>query len=210
MTCAMSVELGAYALHALEHAEVDAVQRHLGDCPQCRAELRELEFTASLLSLLTADDFEQLSGTPGEDLGHGRRLAPRHRAILPLVAAVLSVATALIPRAFQHHEQHASASVITAADPTTHVRAAVSVDPEQDGTRLHLNLAGAYPQGWCSLVVRSRNGQQDTAATWRADARGSAEVAGMTAIPAERLGELEVVTGTGVVLVRIPMPSPHP
>jgi len=208
MTCAMSVELGAFALHALDADEADAVQRHLGECPLCQAELRELEFTASLLSLLTADDLDQLSGQAAKP-GRVRRLARRHRAVLPLVAAVLAVATALMPRAFDHHDRTPAASVLTVADPTTHVRAAVSVHPTSDGSRVHLTLTGAYPQGWCSLVAKSRDGQQDTAATWRADTRGSADVAGMTAIPAERLSELDVVTGTGVVLVTIPVPGHH-
>jgi hypothetical protein len=208
MTCSMSVELGAFALHALDDEEADAVQRHVGECPLCREELRDLEFTASLLSLLTADDLEQLSGEAGKP-GRVRRLARRHRAVLPLVAAVLAVATAVMPRAFDHHDQTPVGSVLTVADPTTHVRAAVSVHPASDGSRLHLTLTGAYPQGWCSLVARSRDGQQDTAATWRADARGSADVAGMSAIPAERLSELDVVTGAGVVLVTIPMPAHH-
>lgn len=208
MTCAMSVELGAFALHALDADEADAVQRHLGECPLCQAELRELEFTASLLSLLTADDLDQLSGQAAKP-GRVRRLARRHRAVLPLVAAVLAVATALMPRAFDHHDRTPAASVLTVADPTTHVRAAVSVHPTSDGSRVHLTLTGAYPQGWCSLVAKSQDGQQDTAATWRADTRGSADVAGMTAIPAERLSELDVVTGTGVVLVTIPVPGHH-
>ena len=212
MTCSMSVELGAFALHALDDDEADAVQRHVGGCPPCREELRELEFTASLLSLLTADDLEQLSGEAGKP-GRIPRIARRHRAVLPLVAplvaAVLAVATALMPRAFDHHDLTPSESVLTVADPTTHVRAAVSVHPASDGSRLHLTLTGAYPQGWCSLVARSRDGQQDTAATWRAGARGSADVAGTTAIPAERLSELDVVTGTGVVLVTIPVPGHH-
>lgn len=208
MTCAMSVELGAFALHALDADEADAVQRHLGECPLCQAELRELEFTASLLSLLTADDLDQLSGQAAKP-GRVRRLARRHRAVLPLVAAVLAVATALMPRAFDHHDRTPAASVLTVADPTTHVRAAVSVHPTSDGSRVHLTLTGAYPQGWCSLVAKSRDGQQDTAATWRADTRGSADVAGMTAIPAQHLSELDVVTGTGVVLVTIPVPGHH-
>jgi anti-sigma factor RsiW len=217
MTCSMSVELGAYVLHALEHDDADAVQRHLEGCPQCQTELRELEFTASLLSLLSAEDLEQLEDAARPDDGHPehdgvggvRRSLRRHRAVLPLIAAVLAVATSLMPRTFEHAEPASSATVITAADPATHVSAAVSVDRVRDGTRLHLSLTGAYPQGWCSLVARSRDGHQDTAATWRADARGSADVAGMTAIPADRLGELDVVTGTGVVLVTIPMPGPH-
>jgi hypothetical protein len=122
-----------------------------------------------------------------------------------LVAAVLAVATAVLPRAFEHHEPGLRASVVSAVDPTTHVHATVAVAPAPDGTRLHLTLAGAYPKGWCSLVAHSRDGHADTAATWRADAQGGADVAGTTAIPVDRLDQLDVVSDTGAVLVAIPM-----
>ncbi len=205
MTCAMNVELGAYVLHALEEHEAAAVEHHLDGCDLCMAELHELEFTASLLSLLSAEDlaeFERHSLPPEHDV---RRPPRRHRAVPLLVAAVLAAATALVPRTFVHHESGPSASVVRALDPTTHVRAAVSLGSQPDGTRLHLSLTGAYPKGWCSLVAHSRDGRSDTAATWRASAGGTADVDGMTAIPIDRLTELDVVTDTGAVLVSIPV-----
>jgi anti-sigma factor RsiW len=215
MTCAMNIELGAYVLHALEQDEADAVTRHLGQCALCQAELRELEFTASLLSLLSAEDLEQFEqglsgpGTDADDVPpRTRRRGRGHRAPLLLVAAVLAAATAFVPRTLVHHDAPPPASVVRAADPATHVRAAVSVRAQQGGTRLHLSLVGAYPKGWCALVAHSRDGRSDTAATWRADAGGTADVTGTTAIPADRLRELDVVTDTGAVLVTIPMPGP--
>lgn len=210
MTCAMSIELGAYVLHALEQDEAVAVERHVDGCDQCLGELHELEFTASLLSLLTPGDLEQFERSSTRPYAQGDGVATfrrRHRGILALLAAAVAAATWIAPRAFEQHEPPSRTSVIRAADPTTHVRAAVTVDRQEAGTRLHLSLAGAYPKGWCSLVAHSREGRVDTAATWRADAHGSADVAGMTAIPADHLTELDVVTDTGVVLVTIPMPG---
>lgn len=209
MTCVMNVEIGAYVLHALEEDEALALERHVAGCPQCQEELRELEFTASLLSLLSAEDLRQFEAVPGP--GGDRPVVPpasrRHRAFLPLVAAALVAAMSLSPRAFDHPAPTTQATVVRAADPTTHVRASVSVAGQADGTRLHLSLVGAYPKDWCSLVAHSRGGRTDTAATWRADAQGTADVAGMTGIPAENLSELDVVTDTGVVLVTIPIPK---
>ena len=214
MTCVMNVEIGAYVLHALEEDEALALERHVAGCPQCQEELRELEFTASLLSLLSAEDLRQFEAAepgPGGDQAVVPPASRRHRAFLPLVAAALVAAMSLAPRAFDHPAPTTHATVIRAADPATHVRASVSVAGQADGTRLHLSLVGAYPTGWCSLVAHARDGRTETAATWRADARGTADVAGMTGIPAEDLSELDVVTDTGVVLVTIPIPkTQHP
>jgi hypothetical protein len=85
------------------------------------------------------------------------------------------------------------------------VTAAVRLARQESGTRVHLRLSGAYPQDWCTLVAHSRDGRTDTAATWRADAVGAADVDGMTAISTSQLSELDVVTDSGRVLVRIPV-----
>jgi hypothetical protein len=74
------------------------------------------------------------------------------------------------------------------------------------GTQLHLALDGVYPSGWCSLVAHSRDGQSDTAATWVADRQGAASVYGVTAIPVSQLTELDVLTASGALLVRISLP----
>lgn len=42
--------LGAFALDALEVNEADAVDRHLRECPRCRAEVEEFRETAAMLA----------------------------------------------------------------------------------------------------------------------------------------------------------------
>ncbi|MBA2280779.1 MAG: anti-sigma factor [Acidimicrobiia bacterium] len=42
--------LGAYALHALDDHEVDAVEAHLPTCPQCRAEVDDFREVTALLA----------------------------------------------------------------------------------------------------------------------------------------------------------------
>ncbi|MBO0846224.1 MAG: hypothetical protein J2P22_12505, partial [Nocardioides sp.] len=122
------------------------------------------------------------------------------------VALVATVAVPVARATFDDRQTStASATVLHAANPATRVRAAVTLASQNTGTHLDLSLSGAYPGDWCSLVARARDGQTDTAATWRADAQGTAHVAGTTAIPASRLRELDVVTDTGSVLVRIPV-----
>jgi hypothetical protein len=206
-TCQMSDELGAFVLHALEHDEDAEVRRHVAGCDLCQDEVQELSFTVSLLSLLTLEDLAELdvdrtAGAASESVGRrpGRR-------VLMAAAAAAAVGVLAIPAAgiLDRSGPPPSAHVIHASNPSTRVEAAVTLARQESGTRVTLDLSGAYPSGWCALVARSLDGRTDTAATWRADASGAAHVAGMTAISTTRLRELDVVTDTGRVLVRIPV-----
>ena len=47
--------LGAYALDAVDADEADAVERHLRDCPRCRAEVEQHRETAAVLAHAGAD-----------------------------------------------------------------------------------------------------------------------------------------------------------
>jgi len=198
--------LGAYVLDALEPDEAQAVHTHLIDCPDCSAEVGSLTGTASVLALLTPGDVEQFyDGPPAE----ARPPRPRHRAAWALVAAVLVAAAGLGGAgAFSGGGSGPTLpGVVRVVDPRTHVQAAVSMVAHPWGTQLHLDLSGARPGEWCALVARSRDGRSDTAASWTADRTGWAGVDGATAIPADRLSELDVVTRAGAVLVRITLPD---
>lgn len=211
-TCQMSIELGAYVLHALEDDEDEQVRRHVVDCDLCQDEVRDLSFTASLLALLSLEDLAELEQLDElGQLGHmegaprAERRRPRRRILLAAAAVVLTALAIPAARVLDHPASAPSATVIRASDPGTNVTAAVTLARAESGTRVNLSLSGAYPQGWCALVAHSRDGRTDTAATWRADASGTAHVTGTTAIPTTRLSELDVVTDTGRVLVRIPV-----
>lgn len=219
MTCRMDNELGAYVLGALDAAESEVVQRHLIHCQTCRDEVRDLAGTAALLALLTPHDVEQLYDRDLADDGMERTNArpprpSRRRAALVLAAAAVT-ATVSVGAVRVLGDDHgpsnsgvarANADVVRVVDPTTHARAAVTMTGRSWGTQLDLSLAGSYPSGWCSLVAHSRDGVSDTAAAWTADSHGAARVAATTAIPTSRLSELDVLTDTGEVLVRIAVP----
>jgi hypothetical protein len=220
MTCDIDLELGAYVLHALEPEEAEAVAGHLARCEACREEARSLAATADLLALLRPEDVDELDvPDPEEDepsgtTPSGRRRTTRGRAARAAVggaALVGATLTAAFVTGVGHpghdHDPPPSHHVVQAADPATHVHAAVAMTQRTSGTRLRLTLTGAYPHGRCSLVARSRDGRTDTAATWVADTHGAAWVTGTTAFRADQLTEFDVVTGTGRVLVRIPVPQ---
>jgi len=218
MTCPIESELGAFVLHALEPEEAESVSAHLITCRDCSKEAESLAATAGLMGLLRAADFERLGdpcleeGQPSVKTGSRLRRTPLRRAAratggVALVGAALTAAVLVgVTHPGQDSSPRSSQAVVRAVDPDTHVHAEVTMQRRDSGTKLGLTLTGAHPHGLCSLVARSQSGRTDIAATWAADAHGAAWAAGMTAIRADQLTELDVVTGTGRVLVRIPVP----
>lgn len=211
MTCLIDDYLGAYVLHALEPDDAEIVQAHVSGCPTCREEVCSLAGTASVLARLTLQDIEQLY--PPDQAEDGAAAArPRRRRLAVAAAAAVLIAAGTLGgvRVLGGGPGPPPPGTVQVVDPTTHVRAAVTVTGRRSGTHLHLSLAGAgaYPSGWCSLVAHSRDGRSETAATWVADSKGDANVDGATAIPAGQLTELDVITAGGVRLVRINLP-PH-
>src|ERR1700761_1079866 len=63
------LSLGASALGDLPADERAAMSAHIEGCPECRAELRELEGVAALLTLADPARIEQPAVRPPDDLG---------------------------------------------------------------------------------------------------------------------------------------------
>jgi anti-sigma factor RsiW len=203
MTCSTEVDLGAYVLDALEPDEAEEVRQHLHGCPECQDELNGLSDTVIWLALLTPEEVEHLD-EPRRPADVPR---PRSRRVLALAVAggIAASVFAGFVRTAEEPPDPPSGAVVRAVDPASHVQAAVTISARQSETRLGLSLKGAYPRGWCSLVAHSSDGRSETAASWLADPDGSADVTGTTAITRDRLSELDVVTDTGRLLVRIPV-----
>jgi hypothetical protein len=217
MSCELREYVAAYVLDALEPDEAAMLRAHLTACDVCQAELAAVAWIAPLLPLVDVEDVERLDGPPPEqpsprllerliaEIGREAR-TPRGRraaATVGAVALLAAVGTASTVAGGSSHSAGPRTSTIEAVDPRTHVQAAVTVAGRKWGTELGLTLSGAYPNGTCSLVVRSDDGRSETAATWVASPKGTANVPGATAIPASHLKELDVVTATGYQLVRI-------
>ena len=74
-------QVGPYVLGALEPEEMDAMRRHLEDCPRCAAEARSLSGLPALLDLAQADD-EIAAPSPGlEDEVLDRFVRERARSV---------------------------------------------------------------------------------------------------------------------------------
>jgi anti-sigma factor RsiW len=209
MTCSIDNDLGAYVLEALEPDESEAVQAHLAGCPVCRAEVDSLADTAGMLALLTIQDIEQLFGpeSVADTTAPARPRRHRRGALVLAAAAVIAAMTLGGAQVLGGGPGPSPAGTVKVVDPTTHVQATVTVTGRDGGAHLHLALAGAYPSGSCSLVAHARDGRTESTASWVADSTGAANVDAMTAIPASQLSELDVLTTTGVRLVRINLPN---
>ena len=103
------------------------------------------------------------------------------------------------------HHQTAAATVASATDPTSAVRADVRLMADATGTVLALQLAGVTPAEHCRLVAVDARGRQQVAATWVATYEGRATVTGHTSLQPQQITRLLVVTEAGRMLVQVPI-----
>ncbi|MEY9966271.1 anti-sigma factor RsiW [Streptacidiphilus sp. MAP12-16] len=221
--CQESVSLGAYLLGALDPEERRALESHIAGCPLCRAELVELAPLPGLLRHTPFDELEE-SAPAAESLSPVREQSPpaaaaQHRrrnrgrvltaAGLGLAAAVAGVVVyagvsrnGAAPTPAQ--AQAAAAATWTATDPSTHVSAIAALMPEAWGTQFQLKLGGLPSGITCHLVVHDRNGNSETAGTWGSGYASSASVPASTSISPAQISTLDIVDGSGTLLVRLP------
>jgi hypothetical protein len=225
MSCQMESWLGAYVLDALEPDEAASIQAHLVGCRSCRDDVVGLSWIPEVLGRVNIADAEQLddrsapnsSNRPSSGFlerliasaSRERRDRRRHRYSAAIAGAALLTIGAGVTAAAMAGAKPAQTATVRAVDPKTHVNAVVKVTARSWGTQLQLQLSGAYPGGQCALVAHAEDGRVDTAASWVASDAGTANVPGATAIPADQLAELDVVTADGWQLVRVPLPDQH-
>ncbi len=109
MTCAHDVNVGAYVIGALAPAERAGFERHLVDCPSCRASIHELAALPGLLGRLSLRDVagpvpdgEPAGDDPGtlqvwHRAGDASRLAPDGYAAGPATAGPATPGAGAIP-----------------------------------------------------------------------------------------------------------------
>ena len=147
--------LGAYALHAVEPDEVDAIEAHLSECPRCRAELAEHAEVAALLGNSGADAPEGLWDRIAGALEDGP--PPMRVTVSPAEADVIPLARARRPRALSLAAA-AAAVVAVVALGTQVVRQQGEIDDLQsamvdDALLTAANEALADPDGSRSTLV---------------------------------------------------------
>ena len=129
----------------------------------------------------------------------------RRRWVAGIAAAAVFVALSLAAAASSGLWGDRQATVASATDARTSVRADVRLMPDATGSALALSLTGVTPAEHCKLVAIDAQGRRDVAAAWVATYDGRATVTGHTSFRPDQITRLVVVTDAGSTLVRVPI-----
>jgi hypothetical protein len=175
------LSLGAYALGDLPPDERAALAAHLEGCPECSAELRELEGVAALLPLADPARIEAPAVRPPADLGarieaqigaerarEGR--AKRRRRLrfgfggavaVAAVAAVLALVVIPIGGESSPDQEVNFGSVANG------VSIKATLEPHAFGTEIHMYVKGVESGTLCRVFLRDAQGHTFSAGTFR-------------------------------------------
>ena len=220
VSCAQArLSLGSYVVGALDPDERITVEQHLESCPVCRDELSELAGLPGLLARVDVNDVLEGEPAPPPELldrllaaAADENRAARRRRFMVAAAAVAIASAGAAAAAAQIAEGHSTSSpaatahvrVLTGSDATTHVAARISEQAKNWGTAVRVQLTGVPEGETCSLVVVSRSGQHEVAATWKVNYSGAVDVQGASAWAATDIASYAVVTDDGKQLVSVP------
>lgn len=224
------VDVGAYALGALDDADATRFEEHLADCERCGAELESLMGVEALLAEFaadapagrsTADHAADLLAGPGpglldrllDEVRATRRRTRRRRLCLVAAAVALIVAGPVATAAVTSHTDAGPgvSAAVSASSAATGVTAKVSMTDRPWGTDVGMALAGVQGPLECELVAVSTTGDRQTVATWAVPGWGYGvpghpkplTVRGGTGIPRDRISRFEVRTLDGRTLVAV-------
>ena len=212
MTCRDTAPaLGAYVLGALDPAERERVDEHLGTCPDCAAELADFAGLPQVLDRVRLEDldfdpvtpspglFERLTAAAAADAAPPR---PRRRLLLAAAALVVVLGagvgvTSWVTAAPAPEPSHSAVA--------GHVHMTVTADAQSAGTVLHVAVAGVTPNEECWLVVVDRNGGRHQAGAWTASYTGTATFRGWTSVDRPAVTAAVLLGSDGRELVRVPL-----
>jgi len=210
-------QLGAYALGALEPAEVAAVDEHLATCAECRAELAELSEMTDFLGEVPPEAF--LEGPPeGGDLLLQRTLRevrepqvqprPKRRSRwLLIAAAVVVVAGALgggvvLGRSTAPADDQpvAGSKQVTTSDTTTGATMAATVEPRPGWSWVRVQVSGLKAGDQCQMIITAKSGESWIAGSWVVSekaAKSGSTFGGGVLIPLDQVRSVEIRTVQG-------------
>ena len=155
-----------------------------------------------------ADD--EPGGTVPDEPAPAHHRRPRRRGLvtagaMALAACVAGVAVyAAVGRDTPGTGSTPVAATWSATDPATHVTASAEVIPKAWGTQFELKLGGLPSGITCHLVVHAKDGSSETAGTWGSGYTSSAMVPAATSITPADITGLDIVDGSGGMLVQLP------
>jgi hypothetical protein len=172
-------QLGAYALGALEPAEIREVDEHLATCAECRTELAELEEMKEFLGEVPPEAF--LDGPPEDGelllqrtLREVRQPVKKSRKPWLLVAAAVIVVAGVLGGGVLIGRQtvdQADAPVpgsrqVSAVDAATGTSMTTTVEPREGWTWVRVQITGLKPGAECVMFVTDKAGKTWTAGSW--------------------------------------------
>jgi Putative zinc-finger len=220
--------LGVYVLGAIDPAERALVDTHLAHCRRCRDELAGLAGLPALLGRVTEEQITQVGAVPPELLEsvlgraaveQGARSRRSRRWLAAAAAAALIMGGAGVAGGFRLGADRpeatptrtvtatpgpaAEGTTVHGSDPATGVSARISMWPEEWGTGFRVRLTGAPTGARCRLIAIDRDGRRDVAGGWQVEYEGSADFAGSSMIPRDRIVSVEVRTVDGRRLLSV-------
>lgn len=204
--------LGVYVLGALDDNEARAVEEHLTGCALCRDELEELLGLRSMLDVVPEKGFfpraRQLSwsrlglvaaaaAVVAMAVGGGILIGQRGGgADSPVVAQQIPATSTIAPAP--------SGTRFASNTSPSGARLTVRVEPAAGWVRVNASAAGIQAGEKCRLVVVSRTGERQAAASWLVSANGEksgTNLDGSALVAPEDVVAVEIETFDGRRLV---------
>ena len=175
------LSLGAYALGDLPPDERAAIAAHIEGCPECRAELRELEGVAALLPLADPARIEGPPVRPPADLGarieaqiaaeRAREGRAKRRRRLRLgfggAVAVAAVAALLAVFVLPIGGESSPAQEVKFASVPNGVTIKATLEPHAFGTEIKMYVDGVSSGTLCRVFLRDAAGHTFSAGSFR-------------------------------------------
>jgi anti-sigma factor RsiW len=217
-------QLGAYVLETLDPDERHAVDAHLAECPECRADLAELEAVKDVLNDIPPEALVQ--GPPDADLvlqrtlrqvrgeaarGSRRRWVPAAAAVAVALAGALGAGVAVGRGTAPAPSSQATppgTRAGTVDDPATGVRLTARVVPAIGWVRVNAAVNGIPAGENCRLIVVGKDGSREIAAGWivsKAGETGGTTLDGSAAVAPDNVAAVEVVNTAGRRFVTLPL-----
>ena len=217
--------LGAYLLGGLEQADVEAFDRHLESCAECRAELDELASLPALLDAVPVSDAVALTGVAAAagsvQAAQGAGVVPVPKRLLDelalrrrkvrlrwsaaaaaAAAACLAVGVLAGPLLSPPAKPDASYSV-QAGDG---VQFTVGLVKKTWGTELAVDGRSLPVDGTFSLWVKDSDGGEDRACAWTATPSGRVRITGATPVQLTSIASVEMRNGQQQTVAVIAVP----
>jgi hypothetical protein len=175
------LSLGAYALGDLPPDERAAIAAHIEGCPECRAELRELEGVSALLSFADPDRIEAPAVRPPADLGarieaqiaaetakegrvkRRRRLRFGFGGAVAVAAVVALLAIFVLPGG----GESSPAQKVEFASVPKGVSIHATLEPHAFGTEIRMYVDGVSSGTLCRVFLRDAAGRTYSAGSFR-------------------------------------------